>query len=205
MADSSCIKRLQKEYRALCKEPVSHIVARPSPSDILEWRELFLSLPKTVEDWKANSWKKILIYVFIVVIILLPIVLEGSEGTPFAGILPGKIKFPPEYPFKPPGISWMNTERTFYHSKKYACPGDFIQRVGNPMWSVKVCIHNYELFCNVLVLYHALVFEASTITILLRELICLVSLMQYAHRTSVIHGEFIPAYNLLLFVSQGSF
>ncbi|KAF3647653.1 hypothetical protein FXO38_18584 [Capsicum annuum] len=33
-------------------------------------------------------------------------VLEGSEGTPFAGgYYYGKIKFPPEYPFKPPGIS----------------------------------------------------------------------------------------------------
>ncbi|KAI5422234.1 putative ubiquitin-conjugating enzyme E2 33, variant 2 [Lathyrus oleraceus] len=72
MADKACIKRLQKEYRALCKEPVSHIVARPSPSDILEWHY----------------------------------VLEGSEGTPFSGgFYYGKIKFPPEYPYKPPGIS----------------------------------------------------------------------------------------------------
>ncbi|KAI9119887.1 hypothetical protein K1719_009276 [Acacia pycnantha] len=51
MAEKSCVKRLQKEFRALCKEPVSHIVARPSPNDILEWHY----------------------------------VLEGSEGTPFAG------------------------------------------------------------------------------------------------------------------------
>ncbi|CAK7356436.1 unnamed protein product [Dovyalis caffra] len=41
MAEKSCVKRLQKEYRALCKEPVSHVVARPSPSDILEWRCVF--------------------------------------------------------------------------------------------------------------------------------------------------------------------
>ncbi|GMI86040.1 ubiquitin-conjugating enzyme 34 [Hibiscus trionum] len=38
MAENSCVKRLQKEYRALCKEPVSHVVARPSPNDILEWQ-----------------------------------------------------------------------------------------------------------------------------------------------------------------------
>lgn len=37
MADKACVQRLQKEFRALCKEPVPHIVARPSPSDILEW------------------------------------------------------------------------------------------------------------------------------------------------------------------------
>nr|GEX68929.1 ubiquitin-conjugating enzyme E2 34-like [Tanacetum cinerariifolium] len=71
MAEKACVKRLQKEYRALCKEPVSHVVARPSPNDILEWHY----------------------------------VLEGSQGTPFAGgYYYGKIKFPPEYPFKPPGI-----------------------------------------------------------------------------------------------------
>ncbi|KAF3672535.1 putative ubiquitin-conjugating enzyme E2 33 [Capsicum annuum] len=71
MAEMACVKRLQKEYRALCKEPVSHVVAHPSPNDILEWHY----------------------------------VLEGSEGTPFAGgFYYGKIKFPPEYPFKPPGI-----------------------------------------------------------------------------------------------------
>ncbi|KAM7254433.1 hypothetical protein ACFE04_003813 [Oxalis oulophora] len=72
MADKPCILRLQKEYRALCKEPVPHVVARPSQNDILEWHY----------------------------------VLEGSEGTPFAGgYYYGKIKFPADYPFKPPGIT----------------------------------------------------------------------------------------------------
>ncbi|PKI37934.1 hypothetical protein CRG98_041671 [Punica granatum] len=72
MAEKACVKRLQKEYRALCKEPVSNILARPSPNDILEWHY----------------------------------VLEGSSGTPFAGgYYYGKIKFPPEYPHKPPGIT----------------------------------------------------------------------------------------------------
>ncbi|GER56179.1 ubiquitin-conjugating enzyme family protein [Striga asiatica] len=54
-------------------EPVSNVVARPLPNDILDWHY----------------------------------VLEGSQGTAFAGgYYYGKIKFPPEYPFKPPGISW---------------------------------------------------------------------------------------------------
>lgn len=37
MAEKACVKRLQKEFRALCKEPVPHIFARPSPNNILEW------------------------------------------------------------------------------------------------------------------------------------------------------------------------
>jgi ubiquitin-conjugating enzyme E2 J2 len=59
----------------MCKEPVPHILARPSHSDIREWHY----------------------------------VLEGSEGTPFeGGVYHGKIKFPEEYPFKPPGIRFLS-------------------------------------------------------------------------------------------------
>ncbi|XP_057535689.1 ubiquitin-conjugating enzyme E2 34-like [Amaranthus tricolor] len=41
MAEKACVKRLQKEFRALCKEPVPNIVARPSPNNILEWYYVF--------------------------------------------------------------------------------------------------------------------------------------------------------------------
>lgn len=104
MAEKSCIKRLQKEYRALCKEPVSHVVARPSPNDILEWHY----------------------------------VLEGSEGTPFAGgNYHGKIKFPPEYPYKPPGISMITPNGRFMTQKKICLSmSDFHPESWNPMWSV---------------------------------------------------------------------
>ncbi|BBG98729.1 ubiquitin-conjugating enzyme 34, partial [Prunus dulcis] len=104
MAEKACVKRLQKEYRALCKEPVSHIVARPSPNDILEWHY----------------------------------VLEGSEGTPFAGgFYYGKIKFPPEYPYKPPGISMTTPNGRFMTQKKICLSmSDFHPESWNPMWSV---------------------------------------------------------------------
>ncbi|XP_028752159.1 ubiquitin-conjugating enzyme E2 34-like [Neltuma alba] len=104
MAEKSCIKRLQKEYRALCKEPVPHVVAHPSPNDILEWHY----------------------------------VLEGSEGTPFAGgYYYGKIKFPPEYPYKPPGISMTTPNGRFITQKKICLSmSDFHPESWNPMWSV---------------------------------------------------------------------
>ncbi|KAL3511556.1 hypothetical protein ACH5RR_024273 [Cinchona calisaya] len=104
MAEKACVKRLQKEYRALCKEPVSHVVARPAPNDILEWYY----------------------------------VLEGSEGTPFAGgYYYGKIKFPPEYPFKPPGISMTTPNGRFMTQKKICLSmSDFHPESWNPMWSV---------------------------------------------------------------------
>lgn len=104
MAERACVKRLQKEYRALCKEPVSHIVARPSPNDILEWHY----------------------------------VLEGSQGTPFAGgYYYGKIKFPADYPFKPPGISMTTPNGRFMTQKKICLSmSDFHPESWNPMWSV---------------------------------------------------------------------
>ncbi|XP_052175540.1 ubiquitin-conjugating enzyme E2 34-like isoform X2 [Diospyros lotus] len=104
MAEKACVKRLQKEYRALCKEPVSNVTARPSPNDILEWHY----------------------------------VLEGSEGTPFAGgYYYGKIMFPPEYPFKPPGISMITPNGRFMTQKKICLSmSDFHPESWNPMWSV---------------------------------------------------------------------
>ncbi|KAL4584497.1 hypothetical protein LXL04_009100 [Taraxacum kok-saghyz] len=104
MAERACVKRLQKEYRALCKEPVSHIVARPSPNDILEWHY----------------------------------VLEGSQGTPFAGgYYYGKIKFPADYPFKPPGITMTTPNGRFITQKKICLSmSDFHPESWNPMWSV---------------------------------------------------------------------
>uniref|UniRef100_A0A803NYH0 UBC core domain-containing protein n=1 Tax=Cannabis sativa TaxID=3483 RepID=A0A803NYH0_CANSA len=85
-------------------EPVSHVVARPSPNDILEWHY----------------------------------VLEGSEGTPFAGgYYYGKIKFPPEYPYKPPGITMVTPNGRFMTQRKLCLSmSDFHPESWNPMWSV---------------------------------------------------------------------
>ncbi|KAG0485248.1 hypothetical protein HPP92_009013 [Vanilla planifolia] len=104
MAERACVKRLQKEYHSLCKEPAPQVVARPLPSDILEWHY----------------------------------VLEGSEGTPFAGgYYYGKIKFPPEYPFKPPSISMITPSGRFAPHKKICLSmSDFHPESWNPIWSV---------------------------------------------------------------------
>ncbi|KAK1314002.1 Ubiquitin-conjugating enzyme E2 34 [Acorus calamus] len=104
MVERASVKRLQKEFRELCKEPISQIVARPSPNDILEWHY----------------------------------VLEGSEGTPYAGgCYHGKIKFPSDYPFKPPSISMITPNGRFAPHKKICLSmSDFHPETWNPMWSV---------------------------------------------------------------------
>lgn len=35
--NKQCINRLQKEYKGLLKEPVPHLTAHPSPTNLLEW------------------------------------------------------------------------------------------------------------------------------------------------------------------------
>ncbi|XP_010917360.1 ubiquitin-conjugating enzyme E2 34 [Elaeis guineensis] len=104
MAERACVKRLQKEYHAICKEPPPQIVARPSPSDILDWH----------------------------------FVLEGSKGTPFeGGYYYGKLKFPPDYPYKPPSISMITPNGRFAPHKKICLSmSDFHPESWNPMWSV---------------------------------------------------------------------
>ncbi|KAH7315123.1 hypothetical protein KP509_21G035400 [Ceratopteris richardii] len=104
MAGRACVQRLQKEFRALCKEPAPHVVARPSPNEILEWHY----------------------------------VLEGSEGTPFeGGVYHGKLKFPSDYPFKPPSISMITPNGRFATQKRICMSmSDFHPETWNPMWSV---------------------------------------------------------------------
>ncbi|KAF0902029.1 hypothetical protein E2562_011850 [Oryza meyeriana var. granulata] len=104
MAEKGCLKRLQKEYHSLCKEPPPQIVARPLPNDILEWH----------------------------------FVLEGSAGTPFeGGYYYGKLKFPPDYPFKPPSISMTTPSGRFAPHKRICLSmSDFHPESWNPMWSV---------------------------------------------------------------------
>ena len=46
-------------------------------------------------------------------------VLEGSPGTPFSsGFYYGKVKFPPEYPFKPPSIYILTPNGRFATNKR---------------------------------------------------------------------------------------
>ncbi|CAN1827793.1 Ubiquitin-conjugating enzyme E2 34 [Linum perenne] len=56
MAEKACVKRLQKEYRSLCKEPVSNVVARPSASNILEWHYVLEGSEGTPFAVHPESW-----------------------------------------------------------------------------------------------------------------------------------------------------
>jgi ubiquitin-conjugating enzyme E2 J2 len=71
-------------------------------------------------------------------------VLEGSKGTPFAGgYYYGKIKFPPEYPYKPPGISMATPNGRFMTQKKICL---MHPESWNPMWSVSSILTGHLSF-----------------------------------------------------------
>ena len=55
MAEKACVQRLQKEFRALCKEPVAQVVARPAPENILEWRKLFVCFVRSIRLQLLNQ------------------------------------------------------------------------------------------------------------------------------------------------------
>ncbi|XRA96293.1 ubiquitin-conjugating enzyme E2 [Pycnococcus provasolii] len=46
-ADKSCINRLQKEYRALLRDPVPDIIAHPCEKSILEWHYVLKGSPES--------------------------------------------------------------------------------------------------------------------------------------------------------------
>ncbi|THU66300.1 hypothetical protein C4D60_Mb05t12690 [Musa balbisiana] len=59
MAEKACVRRLQKEFQDLCKEPPPQIVAHPSPSDILDWHFVLEGSEGTPFADHPESWNPI--------------------------------------------------------------------------------------------------------------------------------------------------
>eukprot|EP00455_Lapot_gusevi_P030780 TRINITY_DN3315_c0_g1_i2.p1 TRINITY_DN3315_c0_g1~~TRINITY_DN3315_c0_g1_i2.p1 ORF type:complete len:183 (-),score=25.38 TRINITY_DN3315_c0_g1_i2:170-718(-) len=65
-------------------------------------------------------------------------VIEGPSDTPYAGgYYHGKIKFPPEYPYKPPSIMMITPSGRFKPNTRLCLSmSDFHPETWNPLWSV---------------------------------------------------------------------
>lgn len=111
-----CIDRLNKEYRRLVKEPVPHVIAKPDPSNILEWH----------------------------------FVIDGQEGTPYhGGTYHGKLLFPADYPFKPPGILFITPSGRFKPYTKICFSfSDYHPECWNPIWHVGTILIATVSFMN---------------------------------------------------------
>jgi len=65
-------------------------------------------------------------------------VISGPTGTPYeGGLYLGKIKFPPEYPFKPPSILMITPNGRFETNKRLCLSmSDYHPETWDPLWSV---------------------------------------------------------------------
>ncbi|KAJ0407817.1 hypothetical protein P43SY_008278 [Pythium insidiosum] len=65
-------------------------------------------------------------------------VITGTPGTPYeGGYYHGVLKFPPEYPMKPPAVKMMTPNGRFMTDKRLCLSmSDFHPETWNPMWSV---------------------------------------------------------------------
>ncbi|CAM9758843.1 unnamed protein product [Pylaiella littoralis] len=69
-------------------------------------------------------------------------VITGTKGSPYeGGHYHGKLKFPPEYPMKPPSVMMMTPNGRFATSKRLCLSmSDFHPESWNPMWSVSTIL-----------------------------------------------------------------
>ncbi|CAN0155175.1 unnamed protein product [Ectocarpus sp. 6 AP-2014] len=69
-------------------------------------------------------------------------VITGTKGSPYeGGHYHGKLKFPPEYPMKPPSVMMMTPNGRFACSRRLCLSmSDFHPESWNPMWSVSTIL-----------------------------------------------------------------
>ncbi len=111
MASPLATKRLQRELKALHKNPLTNpkIVAMPNESNILEWHYVL-----EVSDPKSPY-----------------------EG----GVYHGKLIFPKEYPYKPPGVIMCTPNGRFKPNRRLCLSmSDFHPESWNPMWSISTIL-----------------------------------------------------------------
>ncbi|TYI72359.1 hypothetical protein E1A91_D05G341900v1 [Gossypium mustelinum] len=127
------------------------VVAKTVFLGFKEWQRnrALSAFRKNTEHFVRNQFLMLLL-VHPQVTFLNDYVLEGSEGTPFAGgYYYGKIKFPPEYPYKPPGITMITPNGRFMTQKKICLSmSDFHPESWNSMWSVsRLLVLKKKLCC----------------------------------------------------------
>lgn len=74
--------------------------------------------------------------------------IKGPKGSPFeGGMYHGKLKFPSEYPFKPPAIYMLTPNGRFKPNTKLCLSmSDFHPETWNPLWSVSSVITGLYTF-----------------------------------------------------------
>lgn len=71
----------------------------------------------------------------------------GAKGSPYeGGYYHGKLKFPPEYPLKPPSIMMITPSGRFKPNTRLCLSmSDFHPESWNPMWSVSTILMGLQV------------------------------------------------------------
>jgi len=77
-------------------------------------------------------------------------VLEGSKGTPYeGGHYHGLLRFPPEYPLKPPSVLMYTPSGRFVPNRRLCLSmSDYHPESWNPMWSISTILTGLYSFMN---------------------------------------------------------
>ncbi|PVZ97099.1 hypothetical protein BB558_006977, partial [Smittium angustum] len=126
MASKAASRRLSKEFLAINENPPPYILAKPLETNILEWHYCFLGSPGTV--YEGGEY-------------------HGRNFKPRSIIR--KLKFPSEYPFKPPAIQ-MITPNGRFETNTNICTtmSNFHPNLWNPAWSVSTILNGLLSFMN---------------------------------------------------------
>ena len=75
-------------------------------------------------------------------------VIKGVDDSPYAGgYYHGKLKFPPEYPLKPPSVLMFTPNGRFSTNRRLCLSmSDFHPETWNPMWSVSSILTGLHSF-----------------------------------------------------------
>jgi len=108
------VTRLQKELKALVKDPLPNIIAKPLPANILEWHY---------------------------------VIFPPDDSVYAGGVYHGKVKFPPEYPHKPPSIYMLTPSGRFAVGRRLCLSmSDYHPETWNPLWSISSILNGLLSF-----------------------------------------------------------
>lgn len=97
--NGTALSRLRQDYMRLKKDPVPYIVAEPLQNNILEWHYLVRGPENS--PYEGMNFTSVNVYYFVTFkISCTQIFIIIHTG----GIYHGKLKFPPEFPFRAPSI-----------------------------------------------------------------------------------------------------
>lgn len=138
MANRACLARLRKEFKSF--DPPPFIRASPVENNIQEWRFVLqgppvcVALPQTCHAAGAFEAQ-------------IPACARAQDTPYVGGMYQGKLRFPDDYPFKPPSIYMLTPSGRFETDRRLCLSiSDFHPETWVPTWSVATILNGVLSF-----------------------------------------------------------